>query len=603
MYAGMKVNWHEVLRPKKVKVADESLPLFLAVFSADKGTESVTNLTLEDFNLMYGEDADFFKYGQPIIQAHKILEAGGRILGKRIVANDATLANLIITAEIITTTTGEGDDAVTTIKVKYAATSIAGAKTFKEVETAAAALQTATVFPIFVICDNGRGKTVKNVRFAANYDSSKSLEFALYNAYDIEEIGADPVESCKFALNEDTILINNSGAKVNMALNKNSMVQFDLETYKPAVDAFVAKLATETGYTVDELYGLDILFAKTRKGETLSAWSIDPTGIDISTTYGLTLLNGTNGAFGDYPFPGTTPTAEWTAQAVAFFNGQVTDEIYDLDQYKIDFCLDANYPDPVKHAIVSLADFREDFFYLRDMNLDVTTITAVQNKVSDIDWEKTPFVGDFMSFYDVIDDYSRKQITVTMTYGIAPLLVSHYMNNVSAPMAGEFNNFVITDFVEGTINLIPRVTPRVDQKKILDDLHVNFLNISSTGQLAVQSTYTSQDHEGPLSYSSNVVVTQSCIKAIRRYVPKIRFMLMDGNDFSKYRQLINDNVIQNYLPYFKSIELIYTADPDMVAQKAFNASLNCYYKDFPQNEVFDVFAIEGSPEDYNSSEA
>jgi hypothetical protein len=78
---------------------------------------------------------------------------------------------------------------------------------------------------------------------------------------------------------------------------------------------------------------------------------------------------------------------------------------------------------------------------------------------------------------------------------------------------------------------------------------------------------------------------------------------MDGNDFSKYRQLINDNVIQYYLPYFKSIELIYTADPDMVAQKTFNASLNCYYKDFPQNEVFDVFAIEGSPEDYNSSEA
>jgi hypothetical protein len=167
-----------------------------------------------------------------------------------------------------------------------------------------------------------------------------------------------------------------------------------------------------------------------------------------------------------------------------------------------------------------------------------------------------------MSFYDVIDDYSRKQITVTMTYGIAPLLVSHYMNNVSAPMAGEFNNFVITDFVEGTINLIPRVTPRVDQKKILDDLHVNYLNISSTGQLAVQSTYTSQDHEGPLSYSSNVVVTQSCIKAIRRYVPKIRFMLMEGNDFSKYRQLINDNVIQYYLQYFKSLELIYTADAD-----------------------------------------
>jgi hypothetical protein len=41
----------------------------------------------------------------------------------------------------------------------------------------------------------------------------------------------------------------------------------------------------------------------------------------------------------------------------------------------------------------------------------------------------------------------------------------------------------------------------------------------------------------------------------------------------------------------------------MVAQKTFNATLNCYYKDFPQNEEFDVFAIEGSPEDYVTSEA
>jgi hypothetical protein len=75
-------------------------------------------------------------------------------------------------------------------------------------------------------------------------------------------------------------------------------------------------------------------------------------------------------------------------------------------------------------------------------------------------------------------------------------------------------------------------------------------------------------------------------------------MLVDDSDFSKYRQLINDNVISYWTKYFKSVELIYTVDEDMVAQKIFNASLKCYYKDFPQGEVFDVFAIEGSPSDY-----
>lgn len=588
MYAGMKVNWHEILRPETTNANDESLPLFLAVFSADKGTESVTNYTKDDFDFMYGSDADFFRHGQPLIQAHKILEAGGRILGKRLVATDATLANLIITADV---TVSEDN-----VSVKYTAISVTTAKTFDEVKAAAVSAQTASRFPLFIVCDNGRGKSIKNVRFTANYDSSKSLSFVLYSIADIED--TTRIESANFSINDNTLITLNNGQKKNLALNKSTMTQFDALTYKPGVDAFIEKLSTETGYTVEDLRGLDIIFGKTRKGETISAWTVDPTGLDLSSEYGLALQNGSNGAFGDAPFPETTPTPAWTSQAVAYLTGQVTDEIYDLDQYKIDFCVDANYPDPVKHAIATLVNFREDFYYFRDMNLDITTVTAVQNKVSDIDWEKSPFIGDYMSYYDIIDDYSKKQITVTMTYGIAPLLVAHYISNIAAPIAGEFNNFVISDFIDGTLNLIPRVTPSVDQKQILDDLHVNYLNYSSTGLLSVQATYTSQDHMGPLSYASNTIVTQMCIKAIRRYTPKIRFMLVDDSDFSKYRQLINDNVISYWTKYFKSVELIYTVDEDMVAQKIFNASLKCYYKDFPQGEVFDVFAIEGSPSDY-----
>ena len=88
------------------------------------------------------------------------------------------------------------------------------------------------------------------------------------------------------------------------------------------------------------------------------------------------------------------------------------------------------------------------------------------------------------------------------------------------------------------------------------------------------------------------------IKSIRRYCPKIRFMLMDATatDFGKYKTLIEDNVISRFTQYFKSIELIYTRDDEQIASKIFNASLYCYYRDFPQGEVFDVFAIEGSPD-------
>lgn len=589
MYAGTKVNWHEVLMAKSAVTNNESLPLFLCAFSADKGTEDITDLTIDDFKAMYGSNADFFKYGQPLIQAHSILNAGGRVLGKRLVADDATLANLVITATI--TVTGEGDSK--SISVKYAAKTIENIKTFNEAVTAADALETDSEFPLFVICDNGRGSSSKAVRIAPNYDVSKSLEFCLYDIYDIE--GTTTIESTRFSAYPNAITYI-SNKKKNMSLTKNTTTQFNTKYCAKGLTDFVQKLADETGYTTDELYAIDVLFGKNLKGVSLGAWTIDETGLDITAEYGLALKSGDNGSFGDAPFNGESASDDWTAQAVKFFGGEYTDEIYDLDQHKIDFCVDANYPVSVKHKICELADFREDFFYFRDMGLGVNSISDIQDIVGDLDWEKSPFCGDYASRYDVIDNYSRKQISVTMCYGLAPLLVSHYSTNVAAPIAGEFNNFVITDAVDGTLNIIPRITPKVDQKTILDDLKVNYLNYSSEGNLAIQSTYTSQDHWGPLSYSSNVIVTQMCVKDIRRYTPKVRFMLMDGSDFSEYKTLIENNVIANYTKYFKSIELNYVADDDMTAQKIFNASLYCYYKDFPQGEIFDVYAIEGSPE-------
>ena len=617
MYAGTKVNWHEVLMADSNKSSiDDSLPLFLCAFSADKGSEEITDLTYSEFKKMYGDTANFFKYGQPLLQAHQILAAGGRVLGKRIVAEDATLANLIITAEVtsqeVNKTNADGqqlyigsdgqettevtDTLATTVyaTVKYDSVTY-NVKTMAELETKAASLKTESVFPLFIISDNGRGVSVKKVRITPDYDTSKKLTYMLYKIAEIEGVSA--VETQRFSMYPDAVNTIN-GVRRNMVLDKHTMSQLNAEMYTEGCSAFVEKLAEITGYSVDDLYTFDVLFGKTVKQKDLGLIKIDETGLDITSDYGMELKSGSNGKFGDAPFAGTVASQEWADQAIAFFDGTFSDEIFDLDQHKIDFCVDANYPDDVKAAIVKLADFREDFFYFRDLGLNITSISDVYEKVTDLNWVLTPFAGDYMSTYDIIDPFSHKQINVTMTYGLAPLLVNHYTTNVAAPIAGEFNNFVISDYVPGTLNIIPRVTPTVDQKEILDDLKVNFVNLTSDKLLAVQSTYTSQDHNGPLSYSSNVIVTQMVIKSIRRYCPKIRFMLMDANatDFGKYKTLIEDNVISRFTQYFKSIELIYTRDDDQIAAKIFNASLYCYYRDFPQGEVFDVFAIEGSPD-------
>lgn len=78
----------------------EVRPLFLAASSFDKGPEDMRRVYGDDFYKLYGTDISFVRHGQPAIQAANIIDNGGEILIKRVVADDATLANIIISASV-----------------------------------------------------------------------------------------------------------------------------------------------------------------------------------------------------------------------------------------------------------------------------------------------------------------------------------------------------------------------------------------------------------------------------------------------------------------------------------------------------------------------
>lgn len=626
MYAGMIANWHEVIRTKISSANTETLPLFMGAFSCDKGPETITDLTATDFFKLYGKTADYFKYGQPLTQAHSIVNAGGRVLGYRLCAPDATLANIIVSAQVSTAqkqktnsngqplyidSEGKETTAVTATpatvnvaSVKFAAKTVQSAKTFAKVVEEAELTATDTEFPLLVIGDNGRGKSIKKFKITPDYSISKSLSFCMYNLVDIENTTA--VESTRFAMHPDA-KYNYNGITKSTNLIENSTVQFKTYMSTENINKYVEKLANVSGYSEEELFKNDILFGTNLKGVNLENIVIDETGLNLANRYGIDLQSGTNGSFGgtplayDAPFINGVPIAAWTEQAEKYFGGELTDEIYDIELHKVDFLVDANYPDSVKRKIEELVTWRKDLFYFRDLGLEIWSFDDIANTVSQESWTKSPFIADYMTTYEIIDPGSKKQIRVTMTYSLAAILVGYYLNSLSAPLAGQFNNFIITDAIEGTLNFTPRITPLVDQKTLIDDLRVNYANYSNPGILVVQSLYTSQDHWGPLSYSCNTIITQIAVKAVREYMPRVRFQQTTGEDLSAIKQSIDDNVLSNFKKYFKDIQLVYTADPDMVAQKIFNASIDCYYHDFHQGEIFDVYAIDGSPSDDNSN--
>ena len=84
---------------------------------------------------------------------------------------------------------------------------------------------------------------------------------------------------------------------------------------------------------------------------------------------------------------------------------------------------------------------------------------------------------------------------------------------------------------------------------------------------------------------------QQVVKAVRNYSPRVRYRFYTSSDFSDYAKTINENVLDGYKSNFNTLELVYTQDDLMAAQKIFKASLRVACGTFIQTEIYDVFII------------
>ena len=352
------------------------------------------------------------------------------------------------------------------------------------------------------------------------------------------------------------------------------------------MEKFIAALAEKMGVTEDELYAVDVLFGCTSRGAALDNLTIDSNGIDLEYTYGQALTSGTNGAFGTHPI---TNESEFTAQAIAALDGTFDHTIFNVDQYRITAIVDANYPADVKRAIETLATFREDFHYFRDQGLGKNSIELVKECC---DKEaKNMFCSTYFQSYDVIDPYTKKQISVTIGYSLAQLLVAHFNNGVILPTAGMKHKMVITDAIYGTLSFAPTICPDPigNQKETLEDMRVNYASYIDN-QLVIETLYTSQEKYTQWSFINNVMGIQEVVKAIRIRCPAIRYTFIDNEDLENYRADVEE-VIAPYKSNFSTLSLEYVEDATYSANKIFYAVLKVVYKDFIQTEWFKVTAL------------
>lgn len=620
MYAGTTFKLYDesyIDRVAETVDIDEKT-LFFVMTTADKGSEKLTRIYGKNFYKMFGNKLSFEKHGQALLQAKKIVDAGGELLIKRFVANDATLSNAIILAKVtpntvyatneqgeqlyVDATNGETTTSATTSDgtqneklidtdksgaiVKFEVAYKEGAKSYADVEQYALTLNNEEpedgqpfVYPLIIATDIGRNADIKRLSIRPDYDTSKSLEFMMYNFVDYE--GTTNEETVAITMNPDILYKGKS-----YAINQHSMSQFNLGTINNAYEKYVKKLSDITGIDFDELKNMDLIYCKNRKGIDIHNITVDKEGADIGYIYGIQLQGGSDGTeFGDTP----KTSANLETAMISFLKGNETDEIYDVDVHKIAIIPDANYPIPVKEAIAEFVNFREDCFFVRDLGTGITTfaqIMAVKDKLT-----SSRYIADYLTTYQVYDPYTDKRIEVTMIYGMIEPLIQHFQSGAARPIAGEINGFTISEAIEGTVNYIPRNTPTANQKDELDDARINYATYYEYGgNLVVDSLYTSQEAYTQLSYANNMIAIQEIMRVVRTQCPKNRFTFISGNDFSEYKKAVND-ILANYKSRFSTLEMVYEEDPLKASQKIFYAVIKFSFNNWAQSESFDLYAI------------
>lgn len=606
MYPGSKFEIVDQSFIEAIPQQDPVLkPMFMAVFTSDKGSEEYGVYSGDDFFKQFGSDIKFANHGQPLLQAAMQIKAGARLYCKRMVADDATLANLILSATVTSTNTQKTNAAgqliyITTsgeetteaegntpvmisgAAISYSMTSVPEVKSASEAKAQATSLYASTenswTFPIAVITDNGRGVSNKRFRIEADYANSKSVDYCRYSIYVME--GANTLEALGFTFNPNIVYDGVSTSLKSVISTKSK--QLNAEAFDEYILEMYEKVAELSGLETDYLLLQDMIFGKTKNGGKIDTITVTD-DIDLNSMFGFKLANGTNGVFGTAPIN----SPQYGSTLARAFDGSLSTDIYDLDNLKMYAIVDANYPADVKRQIEKLVEFRQDTFYFRDLGTGLTDLSSIIE--ADGFSSKSMFSGSYHNSYDIIDPFSKKQITVTVGYHIAQLLVGHINNGVSRPFAGILYGVTFPDIIEGTINFLPTITPAANQKEKMDDSRINYIGYYD-GLPVMETTYTSYEKHSSLSYLQNVMCIQELIRAIRSKCPKIRYQFAEAEELKAYQQDVQA-VIDNYNANFAEITLEYYADERYESNMIYYAGLNVRTKKFIQSEYFKVIVL------------
>lgn len=609
----------EIIDRSQIQEIDTSIvsgpiTVIMQTYTSDKGTEKWEIMRgFDGFSKVKGP-ISFARHGQPLLTVAEILRAGGVVLAKRLVSEDADLANITVKARLV-----KIDDAS---YLYIYTTSMEGAKTFKEAYTDGygdfdyenPVAEDGTVdVPLFTVAPMGRGGSNLYIRINPEYSSNRTYTNYMNYSFEVYE-ATEQMESILFTMNPD-VIINNVSQAMNPKVKINS-TQIQVKLFEDGVSALVMALANTAldvnGDPVapaslinyDFIYGMDIR-GKNKIGGVVTIadaaedgtdlWSksmpsdITDNVIDLADPNGIKLINGTFGTMDTNPMKNEAEyekmlLAAWGADTRSMLFDPV---IYDLDMYKVDATFDCAYPLSVKKQILNVTDFRGDMMYFADFGKKFVDLDSILKFAESM--PNSRYLSMYHNFFNVYDPYTRREITVTMPYLLAIKMVSHVESGVNRPFAGIANELTFEGIIEDTINFLPYDIPGINQKQMLVDKNVNYLNYYD-GIAVMDTMYTNNEEHSQLSYLSNVMGVQEIIKRLRSECPKSRFTFVDGDDLEAYIDGVKE-IINEYASQYNTLNVQYMADEKYELNKIFYAVLTVKFREFFQEEYFKIIAI------------
>ena len=578
------------------EVAPNPTAVIMATYTSDKGSE--------DWEYMYGlteftkakGGISFAKHGQAQLLVAEVLRNGGYVFGKRMVSSDATLANVTVKARVV-----ESDGAAYVYIYTSSALNADSVKSAAEAGYGEYDYEDADVidFPLFTIAAAGRGLSNLSFRIVPEYSSSKSSSVIKYSLEIIEN--AEVIESILFTMNPE-VIIDDASQSIQAKVNESSR-QIRCIMFEDGIYGLVRALANVGTVGTSQLstaamVNMDFINGFDRRGTTpigniiTAANSVNDADVaslyetnkpeDITYVYnladpiGIPLVNGSYGTMGATPISNAEEYKKLLMGAWGKDTGseQFDPVIYDLDAYKPD-------------AIFDVCDFRGDVVFLADMGTTYKDLTNIVNHATDINASR--YCAIYHNFFNIVDPFTKKDITVTMPFLLAKRLIQHVSNGIGRPFAGLANNIYFPEIIKGTVNFLPVEIPSENQKQKLVDAAVNYLSYYD-GTPVMETMYTNNDEYTQLSYLHNILAIQEVIKAIRSRCPKTRYTFLEGEDLEDYLKDA-ETVVKQFATNFKSISIQYMADEKYEANNIFYATIVVQFRNFIQEEYFKIIAI------------